>query len=361
MKTPTIFTYENIVTAFKNLGHNLITWQWSRGLLFWLVLSAGTFSELAFLLASIWMSVHSMELSFLQTIIQVNSKPDNARIQLITYYASSAYVVLPVAILPLGIVTVFRHAKMWIYTKKSLCSSSLWAILYGLPTTTFLIIDLCVVGNSSNPGYVLDPNLVIARSIMAYLYGLIAIIYYYIGQEQESDRLQEKDGLNVQLSSELGELKIENKKLIAQVNNLESTLSKQQHDTDQLTKELDHKTVMLSNKEREIENQKALTDEYKNRNSALQKSVLEPSEDALQGYSEACKNWLKSGVKTASIEEITAYTGHSKRKITGANLQTSPRNKELIIVSNLINWLEKTPAPPIKERETGPILQIVNG
>jgi len=92
-------------------------------------------------------------------------------------------------------------------------------------------------------------------------------------------------------------------------------------------------------------------------------AVHKSSEDALQAYSEECLNWLRSGTKTVSLEEITRYTGHSKRKIEGAinkgYLQTASRNKELILVSSLVSWL-KSVQPSTGKTEETPMLHIVN-
>lgn len=320
----------------KKIGTNLFHWTWTKSLLFWIIISAGTFSELAFLLASTWMSVNAAEHSFvLMFMNQLQSEQ-------VGYFAKSAYVVLPVFILPLGITTTLTHLRTWRHTRTFVHSSGIWFTLYLLPTITFLVIDVFIIGNSNTEHYTLPDVLVTLRSIMAYTYGLVAIIYYFNGKQQEADRLREKDTIIEELRQE---------------NTVSLTTLRQEKDA-----------IILALR-REVESQKEVLADYKNAHAQLLNMHNKSSEDALQAYSEECKNWLKSGIKTASIEEITRYTGHSKRKIEGAitkgSLQKSTRNKELILVSSLSEWLKNTPPsaakilqfPAEKEPSTDPVLQ----
>jgi hypothetical protein len=113
----------------------------------------------------------------------------------------------------------------------------------------------------------------------------------------------------------------------------------------------------------EIDHLKTVLSESIHAQTAMQKALHKSDDTALEGYSEECAHWLKSGVKTVSLEEITRYTGHSKRKIEGAitkgYLQTASRNKELILMSSLVIWL-KTVQPSTGKTEDPPMLHIVN-
>ena len=307
-------------TGGKKVGASLLHWTWTKSFLFWLILSAGTFSELAFLLASTWMSVNAAEHSFVLLFM------NEVQSEHVGYFARSAYVILPVFILPLGVTTTLTHLRSWRYTRTFLHPSGIWFALYLLPTFTFLVIDVCIIGNSNTEHYVLPDLLVTFRSIMAYTYGLIAIIYYYIGKQQEVDRLQEKDTI-------IDQLRQDNAVSLAT-----------------LVREKD--TIIMALR-RETESQKELLAEYKNAHKQLLNAANKSDETALQGYSEECVNWLKSGVKSVTFEDITRYTGHSKRKIDAAitkgSLQKSTRNEKLILVTSLVEWLKSTPAPVVKE------------
>jgi hypothetical protein len=70
--------------------------------------------------------------------------------------------------------------------------------------------------------------------------------------------------------------------------------------------------------------------------------------------------WLAKDRKSASIDEIMAVTGQSKRRINKANLQRSSRNKDLILISSVLEWLKTAPKPEPKAQDTDP-LPKVNG
>lgn len=298
---------------------NILHWRWSKSLLFWLIISAGTFSELAFLLASVWMSVNAAEHGFVRMFM------DETQSVNISYWAKSAYVILPVCILPLGIVTTIRHLRTWIYNRKFFYSSGAWFALYGVPTATFLVIDVAIIGNSNAAQYVLPDALVTARSIMAYSYGLVAIIYHYIGKQQEVDRLKQKDDFISQL---VGDARV----LSDQIETLNQEIADQKAET---------------------ERQKMALAESK----AAHKRVIEESqksdEEALNAYGNGLIQWLKTGIKTATVEEIMQVTGISKRKINGANLQRSTRNQDLILISSLVSWLKTLPMPTVSRTTNG--------
>jgi uncharacterized coiled-coil protein SlyX len=130
------------------------------------------------------------------------------------------------------------------------------------------------------------------------------------------------------------------------------------NERDNYRQQVEHKTSLLDGKTGEIERQKSLLDEYERQNAKLQREVKKADGDALEAYSEECRNWLRSGIKTATVEDIAQSTGHSKRKIMNAKLPVSTRNKELIVVASLIPWLQNNPplARTTGERNTDNIL-----
>jgi hypothetical protein len=298
---------------WKHLGNGLLHWSWVPAVLYWIVRSAGIFSELAFLVASVWKSVNASDHDFVLMFVS-----ELQSIQT-TYWANSAYIVLSVCILPLAAMTTYGHVKTWLYGKKWWCASAIWTLLYGCPTIVFLVIDIAII-SSPNVTYVLPDYLVSARSIMAYLYGLTAILYHYAGKDQETDRLKAKDVL-------VGELRASVQILASQIDTLST----------------------------EIENQKRLLVESKKAQILLQNEVKRGTDDALQAYGDDCVKWLYSGIKTATIDDIIRLTGHSKQKVVKAKLRRSPRNADLILIESLTEWLKET-APSAPQ-----LLRIVPG
>lgn len=308
----------------KTIGKSLVHFTWIRRAFYWLIMTAGTISEGAFLAASLWMSLNSSIHDFIRLFLS-----EQATIH-ISELATAAYVGLPECILFSASITVIGHIRVFLLDRKKNKSSLLWGILYGLPTLVFLVLSLFTLGSAVLSVHFQMPGvLIVARAIAGYLYGFVAFLHWQLGTQQEVDRLKEKD-------DQISQLVEQSKVSALQINTLKADLEGQK---------------------RAIEEEKAA------RKQALLE--LQRTDDmALQAYGDECINWLRSGIKTASVDEITRFTGHSKRKVTnaisGTNLQVSPRNKELVLVSSLVQWLKNTP-PPVRLTEMEPpTLHLVN-
>lgn len=328
----------NVLNWLWGKTKNALTWHWTKSLLTWLIISAGTMSECVFVGASLWIcinaSVHSFVLLFM---------PD-ATSRMLTSLADTAYVALPELILPLAIVTTISHLRVWLGQRKNI-PVLIWLCMFGVPTLVFLSISVTTLAFSlASVGFELPMPLIIVRGISGYWYAIASILYIKLGMPQERDRLNQKDVL-------IETLRRENTVNLEKLR--EEKAAMQQSLTAQLEKQ-----------NGEIANLKALLEQYKNTERELINSVHKSSDDALQAYSEECIEWLKSGVKTVLVEDINRYTGISKRKIENAInkglLQQSPRNKELILVSSLVNWL-RTMQPITSKTGEMPMLHIVNG
>lgn len=370
---------------------SLINWTWTKSVLYWIILSAGTMSELAFLIASLWMTLNASIHDFILIFMS------DSMTQHLSDIAKAAYVGLPECILPLAIATTINHIRIWDYNHKngrSIGWAVAWSVLYGAPTLTFLGLSLWTIGCSVlKIGYTLPDWMVVTRSLGGYIYGITALLYWIIGKPQETDRLNEKDGLIARLKQEIieklallqqekdaiiADLTQEKAALVVQSQQEKATLTAQFQQEKasslsslgsnkdaaiaQLRQENTTFRVQLDGNKREIDRLNQLLEEYKSERQQLITTINRGSDEALQAYSQDCLEWLKSGIKTARMEDITRFTGHPKRKIetaiTKGLLQTSTRNKELILIETLVNWLKNTPAP---EHKTEPSLHVVNG
>ncbi len=65
----------------------------------------------------------------------------------------------------------------------------------------------------------------------------------------------------------------------------------------------------------------------------------------LENYPKVANEWLAKNKKTVTLDEIMQVTGQSKRRINRAPFQRSGRNKDLILVSSVIDWLKTVPLP----------------
>lgn len=354
--------------VLSNTYRSLLSWEWTKKLLHWLIISAGTMSECVFLIASLWMSINSSVHTLVLSVINEATSVHLSEI------ATASYVALPELILGLAFVTTLNHLRVWLYSKKKDGAALAWSVFYGLPTIVFLVLSLFTLGNSVvSVNFQMPIGLVVIRAMAGYWFAFISLLHTQLGLPAQRERLREKDELIAQLKAEnaanLAQLRTEKDAIIAQLKaENAATLSNLGQSKDQhianLRNQIATLNATLTNKNAEMENQNQLLQSVKQQNATLQNSLLKSDEDALQGYSHECKNWLKSGVKTANVDEINHFSGHSKRKIEHAIskglLQTSPRNKELILVSSLIDWLKTMPLANTKEVNTAPFLQVIN-
>ncbi len=349
--------WNNVGTASKNVAHSLFTWQWTKFFLHWLIISAGTIAECVFLLASLWISVNASVHTFVLLFV------DETTTQHITELATAAYVALPELILGLAFVVTIGHVRLWLYDRKNYAALA-WAVLFGLPTLVFLVLSLITLACSVlSVNFRLPEPLIVVRALAGYLFAFAGLLYTQLGLPQEKDRLQKKDSFINQLRQEssdsLATLRQENTvSFEALRQEKETIISALQNDNLRLQEIIEqHKAELRESKE--------LLAESKNTQMELLKAVNKSSETALQAYSQECINWLRSGVKTVSVDDINHFTAHSKRKIgnaiTAGNLQTASRNKDLVMVSSLIEWLKKTPAPFGKDEQDTGSLQRVTG
>jgi len=318
---------QSAAIGLKGVGDSILHWKWTKALLYWLIISAGTMSELAFLVASLWMSVsasvHPLVLSVIGYWTGGNDQASEQIAIHISEMATTTYVALPECILALAFITTLGHLRTWLLYDKRDLAALIWTVLYGAPTLVFLILSMITLGCSVvSVTFTLPGPLLVIRALAGFIYAFASLLYWRLGGEQEVDRLRKKDEL-------INGLIAANKEL-----------------TDQLEEE-----------KAEVARLNQLLTESKNAQKRLIEEVNKSADTALEAYGEHCLNWLRSGIKTATADEINQFTGHSKRKIgnaiTSGNLQVSPRNKELILISSLIEWLKNNPAPAFNaDRQT---------
>lgn len=67
--------------------------------------------------------------------------------------------------------------------------------------------------------------------------------------------------------------------------------------------------------------------------------------EVVKRYPKIASEWLAKNQKSTTLEEVMRITGHSKRRLNRAPLQRSPRNKDLIRINSVIEWLKTAPLP----------------
>jgi hypothetical protein len=72
----------------------------------------------------------------------------------------------------------------------------------------------------------------------------------------------------------------------------------------------------------------------------------------LEAYPMVASEWLAKNRKSVTLDEIITVTGQSKRRLNRVSFARSSRNKELILVSSIIDWLKTAPKPEPKTVNT---------
>jgi hypothetical protein len=81
--------------------------------------------------------------------------------------------------------------------------------------------------------------------------------------------------------------------------------------------------------------------------------------EVVKRYPKIASEWLAKNQKSTTLEDVMRITGHSKRRLNRAPLQRSPRNKDLIRINSVIEWLKTAPLPENSEA-FGSVIDVVN-
>jgi hypothetical protein len=288
-----------------------LTWQWVKTFLYWLVVSAGTVSECSFLIAGIWISVNARVHPFVLQFIT------EKQAQSFTYLALVTFTALPEIIMPLAIVTTLGHMRTGIVTKRVI--PWVWATLFGVPTLLFIVLSAWTLSASSlSIGYEVPAFFSVASTIGAYIFSISALLYWKVGRKDYADYVNELKDECVRLNLFIIRLKDEYQVEKADLINVFT-----ESNNELTTRLLQHEQTVIKLSERA---------------SSL-------ASEGLNNYPLVVKEWLDNSLSTVTLEVIARDTGHTKRKIQAAKLRTSTRNKELYLVSSVVDWLRITPAP----------------
>jgi hypothetical protein len=157
---------------------SFLSWLWVKHFIYWLIISAGTISECAFLLASLWMSINS---SVHPMILTLMSEERSVRI---SYIATTIFTALPELIVIMAVITTVNHCKN-IRFQKQYWHTWLWAFLFGLPTLIFLTISLITVSCSVlKVSYIMPDWGIVARALSGYCFAVVYLLYEKLGEKE---------------------------------------------------------------------------------------------------------------------------------------------------------------------------------
>jgi DNA-binding protein H-NS len=299
----------------------ILSWEWVKSFLYWLVVSAGTISECVFLMASLWISVNATVHPLMLKVVS------EAVSETLSQLSVASFTSLPEIIVGLAFVTTYGHIKSYCLHKKK--SSLTWGILFGLPTIVFMGLSLWTLGSSSlHIGYEMPPFIIATRALSGYLYGFLSMLFVLIGKPDYADFVSSKENKIADLEASIATQKAKMQADIEeQKNRLETII-------ENLTNDLETVNVRLI--------------ESTNQTRRLAQRAENLERTGIEDYPNVISEWIEKGVKTVSIDEIATITGHSKRRLCKAPFQRHNRNKDLIIVSSVIDWLKIAPLPDTK-------------
>jgi hypothetical protein len=337
------------LVTVKAVGHSLFTWSWCKSLLYWLIISGGTMAELAFLIGAIWMSLNATVHPFILMFIS----EDQTRY--LSFLATSAYVALPELIVSLAVIVTIGHIRMYVYNRKN-WPEIIWIVLYGLPALFFAGLSAYTIGESvANINFTMPEPFIVARALAGFLFAFTSLLYWQLGKPQEADRLKSKDtereSLKTEKDGKISELETETARLTGLL----------QSETARLTTQFQAEITRLNSL---LDQQRGEMQRTKRQQEELLSAMNKASEDGLQAYGEECIAWLKSGIKSASVPDITRYTGLTTAKVNNAvrrgELKLTPNNKDLILLSSLVPWLQSLAVSARQTDPDMPALRLVN-
>jgi hypothetical protein len=158
-------------------GRIIRDWTWFEVLNAWLTQSLSTLAGASFTWATIWVMLVAGDKPFVVAILHAIVQ-DNAvtvyTITFITFFADSAYIVLPEIIIFGGILRVIYFISACVRGESPAINRT-WAILYGLPLTMFGIVTFYTVTSSlGNSAFSLPPWIIMARGACALAYAYIS-------------------------------------------------------------------------------------------------------------------------------------------------------------------------------------------
>jgi len=294
----------------------ILSWRWVKQFLYWLIISAGTMAECCFLIASLWMSVNSSVHPMILTMM------DEKQSVQISYIATTIFTALPELIVMMALVTTINHCKD-IRFQKDKWYTFVWPILFGLPTLVFLFISVLTVSCSVlKVNYVMPDWGIVSRALSGYVFAVVYLLYEKLG---EPCYASERKGLE----AEVDQLQARIDMLVAD-HSAEKQMLIAEH-----SMKIEDLTTMLKTQSQQV--------------NLLAEKASSLELRGLENYPKVVNDWIEKGAKTVSLGEIEVTTGHSKRQINAAvksgKLAKDNRNKGLIRVSSVIEWLKIAPLP----------------
>lgn len=309
---------EKIGNQFKKSWVYIFNGHFIVSLVRWMTVTSGNVGESAFLLATLWVIVNAVGHVLLTWMLSTHT------IELINYLALIAFSALPELMIIPVIATCFSHWVLFSQEKNK--SACVWAILYTIPSVIFLIMTILTitmfVSTGGNSFAMASGWQIVIRCLSGWMYAAVNMLFQKLGEPHYASRMTTKDAEIERLKAELERQKTE---IETELNGIKSAYSIERHEL----------LIELNSRNEQI-NQLA------ERASSLNR-------EPLLNYPIVAIDWMENGKRTVSIDELISATGVTRQKIASAirsgKIQKDNRNKDLLRVSSVVEWLKTVPLP----------------
>ena len=335
---------EKIASTYKTF----ISGMWFVHIVRQLVVTSGNIAESAFLLATLWVITNAVAHTLVTWIMDAHT------IELINNLSTIAFGALPELIFISVVCTCFNHWSATIKQKSK--ASGTWAILYTIPACFFAVITISAITTFVSTKGVqtipMDPAWLVIRCLSGWFYAVINMLFQKLGEPHYASNLES-------LKTSLEEKQTEIERLTSHFENALKTANshfKIAMDAKQTEFE-DHLKLVIEQSKTEIEYFQNLIESQNEQVKRLSERASSLTLTGLENYPKVLTELVNQEIKTVSVDDLSELTGISKRRINAAKtLQRTSRNKDLILVSSVVEWLKTMPIPTDKsEPKTDPI------
>jgi hypothetical protein len=189
-----------------------------------------------------------------------------------------------------------------------------------------------LTASSLQIGYAMPATLIATRALAGYVYGFLSMLFVLIGEPDTADYVA---GLKEDYNQKVTAL---SKEIDQRQNQFEETM-------EQVKREFE---TTLNEKDRELNELRMLSKSQNEHVKALTEKASSLARHDLANYPKVVSELIETGKATVQIDDAVTLTGISRRRLNNANLKRHSRNRDLLMVNSLVEWLKTLPAPSVE-------------
>jgi len=335
-----------IITALQKLESFykwFISGIWFVQVMRQVIITGGNIAESAFLLATLWVIINAVAHTLLTWVMPTHM------IELVNYLSVIAFSALPELIIIPVIIICFSHWSVAV--KQKSIASGVWAVLYSIPAAFFLVMTIIAITTFVSTGGThfvpADGIQLVIRCLSGWMYAVVNMLFKKLGEPHYASRFEDLETALTQKQDEIERTKTHFENALRTANaNFKNAMDAKQSEFD------DRLKLIIEQSQTEIERFQNLLESQDVQFQKLSERASSLSSQGLENYPKVVNELVEKRVKTVSVDVLSELTGISKRKIASAKtLQRHNRNKDLIMVNSVIEWLKTIPLPTNKAEQ----------